>query len=218
MNKLGNRILIIGFASVLCLLFAAASMQAQIIPAPPTVTNTYAAKFICGVQPDGAITSMPDAQAGRYSTKINVHNNSGVNVRFRKKIIQLKGGQVPTEPSFRVIEGLRPDWAMEVTCQDVYRHLNIQIQPGAIPPYIEGFVILEVFFFLPSPVAIPRDPLDVAGIYTYRMEPVGTGGNSIAVVVYPAKFNSYPLPPPPPPPPDDDTAATSRLAPLPQKP
>ena len=212
MKKMKIRTLIIGFASVLFLVFAVAPVHAQVVQ---TVTNTYAAKFICGVQPDGAISSMPDAQAGRYSTKINVHNNSGVNVRFRKKVIQLKGGQVPTEPSFRKIEGLRPDWAMEVTCRDIYGHLGIQLPPPgttAAPPYIEGFVILEVFFPLPSPVAIPRDPLDVAGIYTYRMEPVGTGGNSISVVVYPAKFNSYPLPPPPV---DDDPTTTSRLTPRP---
>jgi hypothetical protein len=215
MKKMEYRTLIVGFGSVLCLLFAAATVRAQVVQ---TVTNTYAAKFICGVQPDGAITSMPDAQAGRYSTKINVHNNSGVTVRFRKKVIQLRGGQVPTEPSFRRIEALRPDWAMESTCRDIYSHLNIVIGPNQPPPYIEGFVILEVFFPQPSPVAIPRDPLDVAGIYTYRMEPFGTGGNSISVVVYPAKFNSYPLPPPPPPPPDDDTTTTSRLAPVTSKP
>ena len=213
MKKMEYRILTVGFASVLCLLFAVAPARAQVVQ---TVTNTYAAKFICGVQPDGAITSMPDAQAGRYSTKINIHNNSGVNVRFRKKVIQLRGGQIPTEPSFRKIEGLRPDWAMESTCRDIYSHLNIVIGPNQPPPYIEGFVILEVFFPLPSPVAIPRDPLDVAGIYTYRMEPVGTGGNSISVVVYPAKFNSYPLPPPPVD--DDTTTTTSRLAPSTLKP
>ena len=216
MKKMESRILIVGFASVLCLLLTVASVRAQV--APPTVTNNYAAKFICGVQPDGAITSMPDAQAGRYSTKINVHNNTGINVRFRKKVIQLKGGQVPTPPTAFMVEALRPDWAMEVTCQDIYRHLNIPIPPATNqpPPYIEGFVILEVFFFLPSPVAIPRDPLDVAGIYTYRMEPVGTGGNSISVVVYPAKSNSHPLTPPPLP--VDDTATTSRLTPSPLKP
>ena len=115
MTNLGNRILMIGFASVLCLLFAVASVQAQIIPVPPTVTNTYAAKFICGVQPDGAITSMPDAQAGRYSTKINIHNNTGIDIRFRKKVILLKGGQQPTPPTFFKVESLRPDWAMEST-------------------------------------------------------------------------------------------------------
>jgi len=217
MKRIEIRILVLGFASVLVVLVAAASVTAQIIPAPPTVTNTYAAKFICGVQPDGAITSMPDAQAGRYSTKINIHNNTGIDIRFRKKVIQLKGGQVPTPPTFFKVEGLRPDWAMESTCQDIYRHLNIPIPPATNqpPPYIEGFVILEVFFF-PSPVAIPRDPLDVAGIYTYRMEPVGTGGNSIAVVVYPAKNNSHPLTPPPIP--VDEIPTTSRLAPSPSKP
>ena len=61
MKKIKSRILVIGFAPVLCLLFAVASVHAQ--TAFPTVTNDYAAKFICGVQPDGATTSMPDAQA-----------------------------------------------------------------------------------------------------------------------------------------------------------
>jgi hypothetical protein len=196
MKKTETRIFVTGFATVLGLLVAAAPVRAQ--TAPQTVTNDYAAKFICGVQPDGAITSMPDAQAGRYSTKINVHNNSGVVINFRKKIIPLKSGQVPTPPAAWVIEALRPDWAMEATCQDIYRHLNIPLTTTQPPPYIEGFVILEVFFptITPTPPPpIPRDPLDVAGIYTYRMEPVGTGGNSIAVVVFPAKSNSHPLAP-----------------------
>ena len=69
------------------------------IPIVGTVTNTYAAKFICGVQPDASLQAVPDAQAGHYSTKINVHNNTGVVIKFRKKIIQLKGGQVPIAPA-----------------------------------------------------------------------------------------------------------------------
>jgi hypothetical protein len=190
--------LVTGTASVLGLLFAAASVQAQ---EPPTVTNTYAAKFICGVQPDANLNSIPDAQAGRYSTKINVHNNTGIDIRFRKKVIQLKGGQVPTAPAFKKLEFLPPDWAMEVVCRDIYSHLNIIIPTDQPPPYIEGFVIFEVIFGPPTPVAVPQDPLDVEGIYTYRGEyPVIPGhalthGVSIDVVVYPAKSNRHLLTP-----------------------
>jgi hypothetical protein len=190
MKKIANRILVIAFASVV-LLLAAAPAQAQ---APPTVTNTYAAKFICGVQSDANINSAPDAQPGRYATKINVHNNSGFDIRFRKKVIQLRGGQVPTEPAFKRIEVLQPDWAMEVVCRDIYGHLNIPLSTTQPPPHIEGFVIFEVFFPQPLPTNVPDDPLDIEGIYTYFGAPFGQGA-SIDVEVYPAKRNRYALQP-----------------------
>lgn len=187
MKKLGQKLLLVALACVVGLLFAAVPVGAQV----PTVTTTYAAKFICGVQQDANIASIVDAQAGRYATKINVHNNTGLDIRFRKKVIPLKGGQVPTPPSFRRDEGLSPDWAMEVVCRDIYSHLNIVIPPNQPPPYIEGFVIFEVFFS-PVPAAPPLDPLDVEGIYTYFGPPF-TQGVSIDVEVFPAKNNSHPL-------------------------
>jgi hypothetical protein len=192
MKTIEKRIVVIGFAWIVALLFAAGPAQAQ-----DTVTNNYAAKFICGVQPDANINSNPDAQAGRYSTKINVHNNTGLHIVFRKKVIPLKGGQEPTPPFFKKIERLQPDWAMEVVCRDIYSHLNIPLPANTPPPYIEGFVIFEVLFGPTDPTTIPDDPLDVAGIYTYRGEyPVIPGhalthGVSIDVVVYPAKRNRH---------------------------
>lgn len=164
--------------------------QAQL---PTQVTNTYAAKFICGVQKDGGINDMPDAQPGRYSSKINVHNNTGVLVKFRKKIILLKGGQVAIDPQAKLMhDGLKSDQAMEVVCKNIYEHLHIQFNP---PPYIEGFVIFEVLQPFHT-TAAPPDPLDVEGIYTYKGDMPGTTGSgvSIAVVVFPAKSNKHPLP------------------------
>lgn len=189
MIKIGDRILVLGFAAVMGLLFAAAPIKAQ--APPPTITNTYAAKFICGVQQDANINSAPDAQPGRYATKINVHNNSAFDIKFRKKVIPLKGGQVATAPVFKKFEGLPPDWAMEVVCRDIYGHLGIPIgnQP---PPYIEGFVIFEVYFSQPLPTDLPDDPLDVEGIYTYFGPPF-TQGVSIDVETFPAKRNRSPL-------------------------
>ena len=186
---------IIGFAWIIGLLLTASSVQAQVAPVPTTITNTYAAKFICGVQRDGSLKAVPDAQAGHYSTKINVHNNTGIDIKFRKKVIQLKGGQVPTEPAFTIFESLKSDYAMEVVCRDIYGHLGIPIPPAVdvIPPYIEGFVIFEVAF-TPVPADVPDDPLDVEGVYTYRAEPVGTDAVSIDVEVFPAKRNRYDLP------------------------
>jgi hypothetical protein len=197
---------LIAFGWVIGLLLAGSSIQAQEIDPVPvpipipsfTVTNTYAAKFICGVQPEPSIKIMPDAQAGHYSSKINVHNNTGITIQFRKKVIRLKGGQVPTPPAWTKFHALRSDWAMEVVCRDIYAHLQIPIYPqvDVIPPYIEGFVIFEVVFPNPIPLGtvIPDDPLDIEGIYTYRAEPAGTNAVAIDVEVFPAKRNRYVIP------------------------
>jgi len=190
----------IGFTSVIGLLLTGAVVQAQEIEPIPipsmTVTNTYAAKFICGVQPEASIKIMPDAQAGHYSSKINVHNNTGIDIRFRKKVIRLRGGQVPTPPAWSTFHTLKSDYGLEVVCRDIYGHLGIAIYPqvDVIPPYIEGFVIFEVVFNNPLPTSIPDDPLDVEGIYTYRAEPAGTDAVSIDVEVFPAKRNRYVIP------------------------
>ncbi|HJP95513.1 MAG TPA: hypothetical protein VJ875_26430 [Pyrinomonadaceae bacterium] len=194
MRNIAKKTTVIGFAWVIGLLLASSPVQAQ-APVPTTITNTYAAKFICGVQPDASLKAVPDAQAGHYSTKINVHNNTGIDIKFRKKVIQLKGGQNPTPPAFAIFESLKSDYAMEVVCRDIYGHLGIQIPPAVdvIPPYIEGFVIFEVAF-TPVPTNPPNDPLDVEGIYTYRAEPAGTDAVAIHVEVFPAKSNRYDLP------------------------
>ena len=196
MEKLVRRITLPALVSIFALLVTVAAAQAQ----QAVVTDTYAAKFICGVQRDASLLAVPDAQAGHYSTKINVHNNTGLTMTFRKKVIQLKGGQIPIEPQFRKDEKLPPNWAMEVVCRDIYGHLNIPVPPipppvGSVPPpYIEGFVVFEVFYsILPNPT--PIDPLDVEGIYTYRAEPAGTDAVAIDVVVFPVKRNRHPLPP-----------------------
>jgi hypothetical protein len=196
MKKLVRRITWLALVSIVSLLVTAATAAAQ----APIVTDTYAAKFICGVQRDASLFVVPDAQAGHYSTKINVHNNTGLTINFRKKVIQLKGGQVPIAPQFRRDEKLDPDWAMEVVCRDIYGHLGIPLPPipppaGTLPPpYIEGFVIFEVFYQL-LPNSPPIDPLDVEGIYTYRAEPAGTDAVSIHVEVFPVKRNRHPLSP-----------------------
>jgi hypothetical protein len=196
MRNIARKTISIGLAWVIGLLLAGSLVQAQQEIPTYTVTNTYAAKFICGVQPDASIKIAPDAQAGHYSSKINVHNNTGQDIKFRKKVIRLKGGQVPTPPAWARFESLRSDWAMEVVCRDIYGHLGIAIYPqvDVIPPYIEGFVIFEVVFPNPLPNVVPDDPLDIEGIYTYRAEPAGTNAVSIDVEVFPAKRNRYVIP------------------------
>ena len=196
MKKSVRRMTLFALVSTFGLLVSLTTAKAQ----QATVTDSYAAKFICGVQRDASILAVPDAQAGHYSSKINVHNNTGITINFRKKVIQLKGGQVPTAPQFGKVEQLPPNWAMEVVCRDIYGHLNIPVPPippppnALPPPYIEGFVVLEVFYTV-VPAAPPIDPLDVEGIYTYRAEPAGTDAVSIDVEDFPVKRNRHPLQP-----------------------
>ena len=196
MKNVAKKTIATGFACIIGLLLTSVTVMAQ--TQTGTVTNTYAAKFICGIQKDPSTIIVPDAQAGHYSSKINVHNNTGIGIKFRKKIIPLKGGQQPTPPAWMKLESLSPDWAMEVVCRDIYNHLGIPIWPqvDAEPRYIEGFVIFEVFFVNPiqTGTQIPFDPLDVAGIYTYRSDPAGTDAVAIDITVYPAKDNRYIIP------------------------
>jgi hypothetical protein len=165
-------------------------------PPPLQSTSTYAAKFVCGVQPDVDVKHVVDAQGGRYATKINVHNNTGIPINFRKKVIRLRGGEVAIPPApTKPLETLKEDEAMEVVCRDIYTLNGISITTGQIPPYIEGFLILEVYDQPGAPKG-PPDPLDVEGIYTYKGDlptpPGFTGsGVSIKVVVYPAKSNTH---------------------------
>lgn len=198
---MSRRHLVFVFGLMVFECLAVRSTDAQGVPLPKRITDTYAAKFICGVQADADITSVPDAQAGRYSTKINVHNNTGVVVKFRKKAIRLRGDEVPTDPAQnKPLESLSEDQAMEVVCRDVYKLLSIPPDPKVPPPYIEGFVIFEVYYQTGKGAAPPpADPLDVEGIYTYRGElppgaPPSSGvgpGLSMEVVVFPAKRNGH---------------------------
>src|ERR1044071_7336789 len=130
-----TRRLLFGYAFILAGMLAAQFVQAQTPPppSPPSdgseITNTYAAKFICGVQQDRDITHILDAQPGRYSTKINVHNNTGITITFRKKIIQLLKNpdlinERPTPPQAKKIDSLKPDEALEVVCRDIYNLVN----------------------------------------------------------------------------------------------
>ena len=178
------------------------TLTTTILPLPLQSTNTYTAKFICGMQGDQGTGVLYDAQPGTYSTKINVHNNTGVPVNFRKKAIwllkpnaagQIAYGEQPTAPQAKKFDSLKEDEALEVVCRDIYTMIGASITP---PAYAEGFVVFEVYY-QPKSTPPPPDPLDVEGIYTYRgFQPPTTiqgpcCGVSINVVNYPAKNNPH---------------------------
>jgi hypothetical protein len=161
---------------------------------PPVVTDTYTAKFVCGVAGDTNITHQPDAEAGRYATAVNLHNESGSTITFRKKAILLTVSEQDTPPGpIKLVETLQENHALKVTCEDIYYLIGFFHHVGQIPPFMEGFVVFEVF----SPFGVPPtapDPLDVEAVYTYRSDlPAPTGGNgvSISVVRSPVTRNAH---------------------------
>jgi hypothetical protein len=115
------------------------------------VVYEYAAKIVCGIQPDPEDMRLV---RGFYATSINVHNPDIERVRFTKKLALTipPGGQRPGEVRRLAIDALGPDEALAVDCMDIKR----RVFPDGFPqPYIEGFVIIQS----------PRS-LDVTAVYT----------------------------------------------------
>lgn len=114
----------------------------------------YAVKFVCGVP---TIEAQREAvKPGNYATAINIHNPNpnpaAPPVIFGKKAVQaFPQGMPPRPPSNIVSEQLRPDFALEVDCQNISDLLG-----GPPPPaFMKGFVVI----FSPS-------ELDVVSVYT----------------------------------------------------
>jgi hypothetical protein len=185
---------IVGSAIVACWLLIGSPAPAQ--TRVKQVTNTYTAKFVCGVQYGGLLSTGGAELAGRYLTEISISNNTGVPITFRKKVSRLAGGQSPTDPQATAMEMLNPGQAMAVTCLDIYQHLHGRTYSADSE---QGLVVIEVYYVPAIEPAPPPDPLDVAGTYTYRGDSqenrdptrVGNSGVSISIVVYSAKGNAH---------------------------
>lgn len=120
---------------------------------PPEVAEAfeYAAKLVCGLQPNSKDMRLV---RGFYGTAINIHNPHEKTIEFKKKLAltfppdEQKPGKVI--PIAR--DKLGPDEALEVDCMDVHR----KVFPNGFPErYIKGFIVVQ------SPVS-----LDVTAVYT----------------------------------------------------
>jgi hypothetical protein len=136
-------------------LWTATEVQAQ------QQLNAYSAKFVCGTQGLDARGGL-NVVRGLYSTTINIHNPRGgpnqVAV-FRKKAVIARPQRVNPGPiSEFVVEQLPPDGALGVDCRDIRA-----LFPGALPVFIEGFLVLYIL--------APQE-LDVVGVYTARHRPL----------------------------------------------
>jgi len=103
----------------------------------------YAVKFVCG-KSEGRVVA-----PGRYWTAINVHNPTYTPVSFRKKIAIALPHEQPGPVSEFFEAKLDRDEALEIDCEDIFKHAN------ADTDFLKGFVVIQ------SPVE-----LDVVAVYT----------------------------------------------------
>jgi hypothetical protein len=170
-----------GVFATIVLLLASASASAQV--AAPVRFVQYSAKFLCG---DAKDQSAAAVRPGIYETSINIHNpelpGTQQPVIFVKKAVRApREGEEPFKFGRFRLDKLSADFAEHVDCK-IIRSL---LDPSALAPFIEGFVVLIVF---PSPLTTPHE-LDVVGVYT-----VDTPQGGISLEMVPIAPRVLPLP------------------------
>lgn len=116
---------------------------------PQVWQYVYSAKFVCGYSNMTGLAA--PVVPGTYATAINVHNPWYFTVDLTKKVAQApREFEQPIPPSKPITYNLKPDYAFEIDCEDIYKI-------GKIPnkKFAKGFVVLTS----------PR-PLDVVAVYT----------------------------------------------------
>ncbi len=104
----------------------------------------YAVKFLCTANIPGTSQTTTSVLPGAYQTAINVHNPNDKTIRLRRKIA-LPG----LDPSGFLEDGLKPDYALRVDCDDIARDF------GPFIHGVEGFLVIE-----------SSDSIDVTAVYT----------------------------------------------------
>lgn len=171
-----------GVFAAIVLLLGSASAFAQV--AAPVRFVQYSAKFLCGDAKDAGGAAV---RPGVYETSINIHNpelpGTQQPVVFVKKAVRApREGEEPFKFGRFHLDKLGADLAEHVDCK-VIRSL---LDPSALAPFIEGFVVLIVF---PSPLTIPHE-LDVVGVYTVDTP---QGGISLEMVPVAPRVLSLPI-------------------------
>ncbi len=112
---------------------------------------SYAAKFVCGFNPQKTDRIIP----GVYATAITIHNSGSQPVTFRKKVALTfpPVEQRPGEVSQFITDTLGPDEALEVDCGEIPSGFQFANPPTT--PYVKGFLVIQS----------PRS-LDVTAVYT----------------------------------------------------
>jgi len=172
-----------GVLATILLLLGPASALAQ-VPVPVRFVQ-YSAKFLCGdAKEAGAVGVRP----GIYETSINIHNpelpGTQQPVVFVKKAVRSpREGEDQFKFGRFALDRLPADLSEQVDCK-IIRSL---LDPSALAPFIEGFVVLIVF---PNPLPTPHE-LDVVGVYT-----VDTPQGGISLEMVPVAPRTLSLPGP----------------------
>jgi len=110
----------------------------------------YAVKIVCGI-PD-----RPALAEGAYFTAINIHNPGSETVRFRQKLALTRPNQEPGSISAFWDGTLRPDQALEIDCNDMFRRAQVRTR------FLKGFAVIQ-----------SQADLDVVAVYTAAASPRG---------------------------------------------
>ena len=118
---------------------------------PPKPKYEYAAKIVCGPQPDEENMRLA---RGFYATTINIHSPGKRKNRFFKKLALSFPPEKQEPGDIKAIghDVLDYDEALKTDCEDIRR----KVFPNGFPSdYIEGFVIIQ-----------SEESLDVTAVYT----------------------------------------------------
>ena len=100
---------------------------------------SYAAKFVCGLDPAGTdVRVIP----GQYATSVAVHNPSRTDTTIRKRVSLTfpPSAQEPGSVSDYIQDTLGPTQALQVDCEEI----PAAFFPGqTFPPYIQGFLVIQ---------------------------------------------------------------------------
>ncbi len=125
--------------------------ESVVVETPVRARYEYAAKFVCGAQPDPADMRLA---RGFYATSINIHNPScSEAVVFKKLALTIPpGSQKPGKVLPIATDVLKHDEAIAVDCMDVAERLFPKGLPAS---FIEGYLVIQ------SPQS-----LDVTALYS----------------------------------------------------
>lgn len=185
---------IIGVGLIAVLAFNQAG--AQVVRPGQLVRFSYAAKFICGSQPQANVAVVhnseghewapqePPVKKGNYATAVNIHNPQASRVKILKKVVIAEPEPEQGRPTEKIEHVLIPDGATEVDCREINHILakNDQIDPQD-NQFRKGFLVVE-----------STAELDVVAVYTANTDaksltdPVGQAqGMTMDVEYIPAR-------------------------------
>ena len=178
MNSMMRRTAFFGAVTAGLVSILASSWPSQASPHLDGGRFSYAAPVTCGFDPDGAFARIVP---GQYATTVNVYNPSRRPVLISRRLSltfpDAQGGAGPEAGlvSPALVSKLEAGAALQVDCGEIPAEFFGDLP---LPPYIQGFLVLEA-----------SSPLDVAAVTTVAMVDAmgGMEAQSIDVQLIPGR-------------------------------